>query len=126
MNSTSGAMAIPYAQGSGGGTTCAVIGCTYNARKLHTVLNTYCFDHKDQLRKDCVCDPPYCFYRPKNAEDRREWLAKLLLKQPPKNLAVCSFHFIDHKPTEENPCPEKNLGVLIFYKYCSSSSHCLI
>ena len=94
----------------GGGTSCAVIGCTYSTKKLNELQKLVCYDHRPQLRKDCSCDPPYTFYSPKTPDDRREWLAKLLLKNPPKRLVVCSFHFIDKKPTKENPNPLLNLG----------------
>ncbi|XP_024124610.1 uncharacterized protein si:dkey-56d12.4 [Oryzias melastigma] len=33
------------------------------------------------------------------------WLKNLNLKKPPKTLYVCSFHFVDKAPTEENPYP---------------------
>lgn len=32
------------------------------------------------------------------------------LKKPPNNLYVCSFHFVDKKPTAENPYPTLWLG----------------
>ncbi|XP_025760969.1 uncharacterized protein LOC112845999 [Oreochromis niloticus] len=44
-------------------------------------------------------------------EDRKlAWLAALRLKHPPKRVYVCSFHFIDKKPTELHPDPELYLG----------------
>lgn len=32
------------------------------------------------------------------------------MKKPPNNLYVCSFHFVDKKPTAENPYPTLWLG----------------
>lgn len=38
------------------------------------------------------------------------WLRNLNLKKPPKTLYVCSFHFVDKAPSEENPYPTLWLG----------------
>ncbi|XP_053183953.1 uncharacterized protein LOC128367339 [Scomber japonicus] len=38
------------------------------------------------------------------------WLKNINLKKPPKTLYVCSIHFVDKKPTEENPHPTLWLG----------------
>lgn len=32
------------------------------------------------------------------------------LKKPPRNVFVCSYHFVDKKPTKDNPFPELWLG----------------
>ncbi len=42
-----------------------------------------------------------------NLEARRLWLKALNLKKPPKFLYVCSFHFVDGRPTENHPFTEK-------------------
>ena len=92
------------------GQFCCVIGCSYSSRKLYNLQNQPCFDHKPLLRLHCPCEAPYSFYRPKSDDDRREWLARLQLKKPPKFLTVCSFHFADKRPTIDNPYPELLLG----------------
>ncbi|KAL2101690.1 hypothetical protein ACEWY4_003451 [Coilia grayii] len=43
-------------------------------------------------------------------EGRRMWLKALNLKKPPKKPYVCSFHFVDGRPSEQHPYPEKWLG----------------
>ncbi|KAK7461581.1 hypothetical protein BaRGS_00038666 [Batillaria attramentaria] len=86
---------------SGGGRHCSVRGCSYNEKKLKEILNRPCFDHFPLLRKDCSCDAPFRLHSPKTEEQRREWLANLRLKAPPKYNFVCSFHFVEKKPTLE-------------------------
>lgn len=100
----------PYANSRSAGYHCAVIGCHYNQRKLNDLLCRECFDHKPLTRQECCCERPFDFYKPTSEQERREWLAKLKLKKPPLNLWVCSFHFVDKKPTFENPLPQKFLG----------------
>uniref|UniRef100_A0A669BKE1 DDE Tnp4 domain-containing protein n=1 Tax=Oreochromis niloticus TaxID=8128 RepID=A0A669BKE1_ORENI len=92
------------------GSTCAVVGCHNNSRKLKNVLETFCLEHQ-QLRKACPCPPPYALHSMPRKEDRKlAWLAALRLKHPPKRVYVYSFHFIDKKPTELHPDPELYLG----------------
>ncbi|XP_056112427.1 GATA zinc finger domain containing 2Ab isoform X1 [Rhinichthys klamathensis goyatoka] len=43
---------------------------------------------------------------PTKEERKQAWLAALKLKNPPKRVYVCSFHFVDKKPTELHPDPE--------------------
>ncbi|KAK0153581.1 hypothetical protein N1851_004647 [Merluccius polli] len=79
------------------GSTCAVVGCTNNTRKLKDFTNETCFQHKT-MRWTC-CPAPYALHsKPKDATKAREWLAALKLKYPLK------------KPTELNPNPELFLG----------------
>ncbi|RXN14135.1 transcriptional repressor p66-alpha isoform X1 [Labeo rohita] len=93
------------------GTTCAVSGCYNNRRKLNLWLNQECYDHKPLTKAECPCPQWYTFYRmPNTEEDKRMWLRNLYLKKPPKNLYVCSFHFVDKRPTAENPYPTLWLG----------------
>uniref|UniRef100_A0A667W8G4 THAP-type domain-containing protein n=1 Tax=Myripristis murdjan TaxID=586833 RepID=A0A667W8G4_9TELE len=93
------------------GTCCAVRGCTNNQRKLNLWLDEQCFEHAPRTKRECSCVQRYTFHRlPTDEEARRMWLKNLNLKRPPKTLYVCSFHFIDKKPTEENPHPTLWLG----------------
>ena len=92
------------------GTTCAVAGCHNNSRKLKDFSETSCLEHS-QLRRTCPCAAPYALHgMPRKEERRLAWLAALRLKYPPKRVFVCSFHFVDKKPTDLHPDPELYLG----------------
>ena len=93
------------------GTTCAVRGCTYNRTKLIQWLKRECFEHKPKTKSECSCERLYSFHPlPKDDESNRIWRKNLNLKTPPKHLFVCSFHFVDKKPTVDNPYPTLFLG----------------
>ncbi|XP_026126358.1 uncharacterized protein LOC113107823 [Carassius auratus] len=95
----------------GSGTYCAVRGCNNSWRLLNVWSEGECFDHQPSTRRQCRCATLYALYeKPKTDVESRKWLAALKLKNPPKRLFVCSYHFIDKKPTEENPFPELWLG----------------
>ncbi|XP_076137629.1 uncharacterized protein LOC143121124 [Alosa pseudoharengus] len=89
------------------GSTCAVVGCTNNTQKLKYFMNGTCFQHK-RTRLLC-CPAPYSLHTMPKTKTR-EWLAALKLKNPPKKVYVCSYHFVDRKPTELHPNPELFLG----------------
>ncbi|XP_055032015.1 uncharacterized protein [Misgurnus anguillicaudatus] len=79
--------------------------------KLNMWLQQQCVEHVPKTKRDCPCDKRYSFHRlPTDEEFKRIWLKNLNLKKPPKTLYVCSFHFVDKKPTEENPHPTLWLG----------------
>lgn len=93
------------------GTCCAVCGCTNNQAKLNLWLQEQCFEHAPRTKRECCCESRYSFHRPpRDEEPRRMWLKQLNLKKPPKTLYVCSFHFVDKKPTEEHLHPALWLG----------------
>ena len=69
----------------------------------------------------CNCRPPYELHhfptRIKKPVDRQNWIHLLnrvsssnKLWSPKKSSRVCSIHFIDGVPTDENPYPTENLG----------------
>ncbi|XP_021377683.1 uncharacterized protein LOC110465879 [Mizuhopecten yessoensis] len=93
----------------GGGEACAVVGCSHNRKK-------YMFGKRRCARvgiihEDCPCCVPYSLHKlPSDEEVKREWVAALHRKDLPKNVCVCSQHFIDGRPTEQNPAPKINLG----------------
>ncbi|KAL7393369.1 hypothetical protein ABVT39_009775 [Epinephelus coioides] len=94
----------------GSGSTCAVVGCHNNSKKLKILSETVCFEHQ-KLRKTCPCPAPYALHTMPSKEERRlAWLAALKRKYPPKKVYVCSFHFVDKKPTNLHPDPELYLG----------------
>ncbi|XP_065140326.1 uncharacterized protein [Paramisgurnus dabryanus] len=93
------------------GIMCAVRGCHNSWYKRHKLLQDVCFDHNPRTKAECGCGAPYDLHPPPKGEDsRRLWLKALNLKQPPKFPYVCSFHFVDRRPTEDHPFPEKWLG----------------
>ncbi|XP_063731418.1 uncharacterized protein LOC134859056 [Eleginops maclovinus] len=88
---------------------CAVRGCHNNWRKRRLSLQQECFTH-GKKRIEC-CGPSFHLYPPPSVEeDRRLWLRALHLKKTPKRPYVCSFHFVDGRPTTQHPYPEKWLG----------------
>ena len=89
---------------SGSGTTCAVIGCTKSWKHLNEWLDRQCYDHKPATKRRCGCPPLFAFHsKPDGDSESRAWLKALNLKKPPRKVFVCSYHFVDKKPTEDNP-----------------------
>lgn len=92
------------------GSTCAVSGCYTNSKKLKSFQESKCAEHQ-KIRNECPCPAPYALHCIPSKEERKQaWLAALKLKNPPKRVYVCSFHFVDKKPTELHPDPELYLG----------------
>ncbi|XP_034026129.1 uncharacterized protein si:dkey-56d12.4 [Thalassophryne amazonica] len=88
---------------------CSVRGCHNNWKKRKLSLSQRCFEHGKE-RSEC-CGPAFnLFPPPSKDEDLRCWLKALNLKNPPKRPYVCSFHFVEKKPTPLHPYPEKWLG----------------
>ena len=95
-------MATERQNKQGSGENCAVNGCSWNQRKLNSLLNLPCFDHKSLLKKDCSCAPRYKLHRmPDDPDLKRQWLAALKRKFPPQNLFVCSYHFVGNVAGEQ-------------------------
>uniref|UniRef100_A0A8C6TLY5 THAP-type domain-containing protein n=1 Tax=Neogobius melanostomus TaxID=47308 RepID=A0A8C6TLY5_9GOBI len=88
---------------------CAVRGCHNNWKKKNLSLSQHCFEH-GKMKSEC-CGPAFNLHPPPSKdEDLRCWLKALNLKHPPKRPYVCSFHFVEKKPTKLHPYPEKWLG----------------
>lgn len=93
---------------------CVVLGCSNNQRKRSRLLNVFCPEH-NTCQKWCGCGL-FSFHRfpraDKNPELRRQWIAAVNRKdfEPSKYVRVCSEHFVDGKPSEENPVPVLRLG----------------
>ncbi|XDV25732.1 hypothetical protein PO909_029600, partial [Leuciscus waleckii] len=88
---------------------CLVKGCHNNWIKRQEQLNKLCYEHNVK-RSEC-CGAVYDSHPPpKDEEHLRQWRKALNLKCPPKRPYVCSYHFMDGKPTDEHPYPEKWLG----------------
>uniref|UniRef100_A0A8C1NFV7 THAP-type domain-containing protein n=1 Tax=Cyprinus carpio TaxID=7962 RepID=A0A8C1NFV7_CYPCA len=93
----------------GSGKFCAAKGCHNSYRKLKKFLDQECNEHKPTIRAECKCPRPFKLHKmPSDDVCKRQWLAALNLKCPPR--PVCSFHFVDRQPTTENPYPELWLG----------------
>ncbi|KAG7327343.1 hypothetical protein KOW79_008949 [Hemibagrus wyckioides] len=93
------------------GIICSVRGCHNNWYKRKRFLEQVCFDHKPRTRAECGCEAPYNLHPPPcNERARQLWLKALNLEKAPKRPYVCSFHFVDRRPTKEHPYPEKWLG----------------
>ena len=100
---------------------CAVFGCGSSQYRLKKWKKVPCGEHSGILHEECPCPRPYTLHRfPSkllNAESRKEWI-RLMNRTTKKNSAwmpgesdlVCSLHFVDGKPSLENPNPTLNLG----------------
>ena len=96
---------------SGSGTTCAVVGCKNSRKHLNEWLDRECYNHKPATKRQCPCAPLFTFFRKPDSDlESRTWLKALNVKKPPRNVFVCSYHFVDKKPTKDNPFPELWLG----------------
>lgn len=88
---------------------CSVRGCHNNWIKRRNQLQQQCYEHR-VTRSEC-CGALYDLHPPpKDDEHLRQWLKALNLKQPPMRPYVCPYHFVDGKPTDRHPYPEKWLG----------------
>ncbi|KAL1442380.1 hypothetical protein MTO96_030836 [Rhipicephalus appendiculatus] len=74
--------------------------------------------HAPQLHQECPCPRPFSMHRipqgEKNKLARQCWLANLQRENfnPGTSARVCSVHFVDGRPTEDNPYPTLHLGTL--------------
>ncbi|XP_070573159.1 uncharacterized protein [Ptychodera flava] len=101
---------------------CAVISCANSGAKLEKWMREICTVHQCKLGQSrCVCPPPFVLYPfPTEVGDmagRLRW-QKLVNRQdqkgnnwtPNRYSRVCSNHFPDKRPTNENPDPVLHLG----------------
>ncbi|XP_061564142.1 uncharacterized protein LOC133419145 [Cololabis saira] len=95
----------------GSGTTCAVVGCTNSRRRLNTWFDRECYEHRPATKRQCPCAPLFRFFRKPDTDwESRTWLKALNLKNPPRNIYVCSHHFVEKKPSKNHPFPKLWLG----------------
>ena len=93
-------MAIEVKYKKSGENSCAVNGCNLNEWK-----QTFCELHK-QKHEDSYCVIPYRLHTmPSKESIRLRWANALNRKSLPKQVFVCSEHYLDGKPTERNPIP---------------------
>uniref|UniRef100_A0A671M0W6 GATA zinc finger domain containing 2Ab n=2 Tax=Sinocyclocheilus anshuiensis TaxID=1608454 RepID=A0A671M0W6_9TELE len=82
------------------------IGLLQKLKKLKSFQENICAEHQ-KIRNECPCPARYALHCVLSKEERKQaWLAALKLKNPPKRVYVCAFHFVDKKPTELHPDPE--------------------
>ena len=94
----------------GGGSTCAVNGCTNNRRKLSIWKESICDIH-NIVHDECDCLIPFKFHvMPSKTPAKLEWIKALNRQSLPKQVFVCSEHFIDGRPTDRNPYPKLKMG----------------
>ncbi len=88
---------------------CSIQGCHNNWKKRCQFLEEECYKPK-KMKSEC-CGAPLNYYPPPSTEENlRIWLKAMNKKQPPKRPHVCSYHFVDRKPTVNPPNAEKWLG----------------
>ncbi|XP_052260256.1 uncharacterized protein LOC127864553 isoform X2 [Dreissena polymorpha] len=66
--------------------------------------------------KDCPCLQPFRFHCiPKDEDMRMAWIKSINRKdlkfKPSSKSLVCSLHFLDGRPTNQNPIPVVNMGM---------------
>lgn len=101
---------------------CVVIGCPNSGKKLNKWATQTCNVHGClNLTDTCNCEPPFKLVSfPSKLKDNAGWkqwtnainrnIKKGKVWVPKNNSRVCSKHFVDGKPTDENPDPTENLG----------------
>ena len=91
------------------GTSLVVRGCSYNQRKLNNVLSVHFFsDHKLLVRQECSRGTPLLTSDPQNGSRCRhkDPVVSGTANFSSTKKLVCSFHFRDEKPTDENNTSE--------------------
>ena len=102
---------------------CAVVGCSNNTYHLRNWKADFCKLHNCNFgTRICICNPPFILFpfptEKKDQERRQRWIKNINRKDPNTgklwnptyNDRVCSIHFINGKPTKENPDPCLHMG----------------
>lgn len=101
---------------------CVAIGCPNSGQRLQKWAATTCELHGCKHdSSECDCQPPFKLLpfptEKKNPGRRLQWAKNLsrnslngALWMPNKDSRVCNLHFVDGKPTAENPDPTLQLG----------------
>lgn len=107
-----------------GNRSCCVVNCANSGKKLSNWLKGDCEIHicKRDFFK-CSCIPPYLLFtfptQLKDPDMRYKWIKAInrldandqnKIWQPTPNSRVCSHHFPNRLPTENEPIPSINLG----------------
>ena len=88
---------------------CSVRGCHNHWNKRGVPLQQYCVVH-GKTRAECCWASFNLHPPPSSDEDRRMWLEA---PEPSEKTLLCSFHFVDGRPSDQYPYPEKWLGYVI-------------
>ena len=101
---------------------CYALQCANGDYRLHRWRQSECPMHH-VTQDSCACPEPFVLFtfptKKKNPEARQRWLSALSradpkqsdqLLEPKTGHRVCSDHFIDGRPTLENPDPLLKLG----------------
>ena len=118
---------LPLGMGHGH-RNCVVVGCSNSGKRLNKWASQTCELHGClKGTQDCSCKPPFKLFPfptiRKDSAGRRRWTANMKREVkkgkpliPNSHSRVCSAHFRDGKPTEENPDPTEELGLRIYAK----------
>lgn len=100
---------------------CAFEHCSSSTYHLQKWKTNECDVHKGIMHKQCGCKPPFeLFPFPttlSDVETRRDWIRAVNRKdpktgknwQPTSDSRICSYHFLDGKPSKAYPSPSVNL-----------------
>ena len=101
---------------------CVVVGCPNSGKRLNKWAKQTCTVHAClNGTHTCDCEPPFKLFpfptEKKDSEGRRRWtenikreIRKGKVWTPKNSSRVCSVHFKDGRPTNENPDPTEDLG----------------
>ncbi|KAH7953898.1 hypothetical protein HPB49_013813 [Dermacentor silvarum] len=98
------------------GKRCAVVGCRNCDGDIKVWKESVCKLHPPLLHEDCPCLKPFSMHSfpqgERNKSIRQCWIQNLQRKNfdPGTTFRVCSIHFVDGRPTEDNPYPTLHLG----------------
>ena len=112
---------------------CAFNSCTNNATKITQWQKQICPIHNvNQGLASCICEPPFRLFpfptTRRDDQSRKKWASIVNRKngsenwEPVPDSRVCSEHFLDKRPTPENPYPSLKLGYTP-YKPVKSRPH---
>ncbi|KAL1467560.1 hypothetical protein MTO96_042084 [Rhipicephalus appendiculatus] len=100
------------------GKVCAVVACKNCDGDIRLWKTSVCETHAPLLHQHCPCPSPFSMHRipqgERNKVIRQCWLDNLQRENfyPDTSARVCSIHFVDGRPTEDNPYPTLHLGTL--------------
>ncbi|XP_031562136.1 uncharacterized protein LOC116297954 [Actinia tenebrosa] len=100
---------------------CAFQHCSSSTYHIQKWKTKECDVHLGIKHEQCDCKPPFALFpfptAKSDAETRRDWIRAVNRKdaktgknwQPNFDSRVCSYHFVDGKPSEAHPSPSINL-----------------
>ncbi|CAG2257678.1 SIR2L6 [Mytilus edulis] len=100
---------------------CCVKGCRNNGRRLEKWKEHFCDFHNCNFGTSrCICEPPFTLFtfptELKNPYNRRIWTKNVnrsignKIWTPTQESRICSIHFVDGFPNDNNPYPTLCLG----------------